>query len=60
MNRKKDRENLLQSLIARLKRITGPPKAEPDDPYAYVTAPLRRPPGRGGAAATVELDAGER
>ncbi|MGB6687268.1 MAG: hypothetical protein WBE76_05445 [Terracidiphilus sp.] len=29
---------------------------EPEDPYAYRMAPLRRPPSRGGAAAVVELD----
>jgi hypothetical protein len=31
-------------------------KPEPEDPYAYHMAPLRRPPSKGGAAAVAELD----
>jgi hypothetical protein len=43
----------LQRLLARLKRLFGrKPDPEPEDPYAYSMAPLRRPPrGRSGAAA---------
>jgi hypothetical protein len=45
----------LRRLLARLKLLFRP-KPEPEDPYAYVTAPLRRPPqGRSGAA-VAELD----
>jgi hypothetical protein len=42
----------LQRLLARLKRLFGrKPDPEPDDPYAYSMAPVRRPPhGRSGAA----------
>ncbi|MGD0740996.1 MAG: hypothetical protein ABR957_15500 [Terracidiphilus sp.] len=29
---------------------------EPEDPYAYRMAPVRRPPTKGGAAAVAELD----
>jgi hypothetical protein len=44
-----------RKLVDRLKTLFRP-KAEPEDPYAYVTAPLRRPPqGRSGAA-VAELD----
>lgn len=45
----------LRKLLARLKLLFRP-KPEPEDPYAYVTAPLRHPPrGRSGAA-VAELD----
>jgi hypothetical protein len=42
----------LQRLLARLKRLfRRKPDPEPEDPYAYSMAPLRRPPrGRSGAA----------
>jgi hypothetical protein len=42
----------LQRLLDRLKRLFGrKPDPEPDDPYAYSMAPLRRPPrGKSGAA----------
>lgn len=41
-----------------LKRLLGKKPAQPGDPYAYVTAPLRRgPKGRSGAAvAEIEED----
>jgi hypothetical protein len=48
----------LQNLLHRLKRFFMPwiEPAEPEDPFAYRTAPVRRPPhGRGGAA-VAELD----
>lgn len=38
----------LQSLFRR--------RPEPDDPYAYRMAKLRRPPGKGGTSAVAELD----
>jgi hypothetical protein len=39
-----------------LKRLLGKKPAPPGDPYAYVTAPLRRgPKGRSGAA-VVEIE----
>lgn len=44
-----------RKMLDRLKSLFRP-KPEPEDPYAYVTAPLRRPPqGRSGAA-VAELD----
>jgi hypothetical protein len=48
----------LRRLLNRLKRILMPwiEPTEPEDPYAYRMAPLRRPPGKGGAAAVAELD----
>ena len=48
----------LLMLLDRLKRFFMPwiEPTEPEDPYAYRMAPLRRPPGKGGAAAVAELD----
>ncbi|HEV2133589.1 MAG TPA: hypothetical protein VGR47_04950 [Terracidiphilus sp.] len=47
--------NPMRSLLDVLKRIFRR-KPEPEDPYAYRMAPLRRPPhGRSGAA-VAELD----
>jgi hypothetical protein len=45
----------LQKLLERLRQWLRR-KPEPEDPYAYRMAPLRRPPGKGGAAAIAELD----
>jgi hypothetical protein len=45
----------LQRLLDRLKQLFRP-RPEPEDPYAYRMATLRRPPGKGGAAAVAELD----
>ncbi len=45
----------LQKLLAKLKRLFRP-KAEPEDPYAYRTALLRRPPRDRSGAAVAELD----
>jgi hypothetical protein len=46
-----------RALMDRLRRLLRRrPDPEPEDPYAYRTAPLRRPPhGRSGAA-VAELD----
>ena len=42
--------NLFQRVLESLKRLFRR-KPEPDDPYAYRMAPLRRPPhGRSGSA----------
>jgi hypothetical protein len=48
----------LRDLLNRVKRFLMPwiEPTEPEDPYAYRMAPLRRPPGKGGAAAVAELD----
>ena len=58
----KEKPSIMRRLldrIARLLRRKPEPEAEPDDPYAYRTAPLRRPPhGRSGAA-VVELSESE-
>jgi hypothetical protein len=53
-----ERRNRLHRLIERLKRLFGGKPAAPGDPYAYVTAPVRRgPKGRSGAAvAEIEDD----
>jgi hypothetical protein len=54
MPQKKSRSRL-QRILDRLKRMFRR-KPEPEDPYAYRTAPIRRPPkGRSGAA-VAELD----
>jgi hypothetical protein len=52
MKRGAHSSSYLQRLLARLKRLFGrKPNPEPEDPYAYSMAPLRRPPrGRSGAA----------
>ena len=54
----RDRRSIrsLRDLLNQLKRIFRRKPAEPDDPYAYRMAPLRRPPHEGGAAAVAELD----
>jgi hypothetical protein len=50
-----ERPSLLKRLLNRIARLLWR-KPEPEDPYAYRTAPLRRPPlGRSGAA-VAELD----
>jgi hypothetical protein len=50
----------LRDLLKRLRRFfmprVEPIEPEPEDPYAYRMAPLRRPPTKGGAAAVAELD----
>jgi len=47
--------SVFRRMLERLKRLVRP-KREPEDPYAYVPAPLRRPPrGRSGAA-VAEVD----
>jgi hypothetical protein len=46
----------LKDLLNLLKRLFERKPAEPEDPYAYRMAPLRRPPHKGGAAAVAELD----
>ncbi|HYU48274.1 MAG TPA: hypothetical protein VEK84_19095 [Terriglobales bacterium] len=52
MKKRPRSSSYLQRLFARLKRLFGrTPDPEPEDPYAYAMAPLRRPPrGRSGAA----------
>lgn len=46
---------LLRDLLRKLKDFLRP-RPEPEDPYAYRMAPLRRPPHNRGAAAVAELD----
>jgi hypothetical protein len=57
MKKKDGSSLLLQRLLERLKRLfRRKPNPEPEDPYAYRTALLRRPPqGRSGAA-VADLD----
>jgi hypothetical protein len=47
-----DKRSRLKAFVAFLRRRFGrKPPSSPSDPYAYVTAPLRRgPKGRSGAA----------
>jgi len=45
----------LRRLLAQLKLLFRR-KPEPEDPYAYRTAPLRRPPHGKSGAAVAELD----
>jgi len=55
MRKSRDTQSGLRSLLDRLKSLFGR-KPEPEDPYAYRMAPVRRPPrGRSGAA-VAELD----
>ena len=55
MKAKRERSSILRRVMERLTRLLRP-KSEPEDPHAYVIAPLRRPPrGRSGAA-LAELD----
>jgi len=53
-----EKRNRLRALLDALKRLFRRKPAAPGDPYAYVTAPLRRgPKGRSGAAvAEIEDD----
>jgi hypothetical protein len=53
--RKSDTRSRLQRFLDRLKRLFRR-KPEPEDPYAYRTAPLRRPPHTRSGAAVAELD----
>lgn len=54
-----EKRSRLQIMIDFVKRLLGKRPAAPGDPYAYVTAPVRRgPKGRSGAAvAEIEDDA---
>jgi len=46
-----------QRVVDRLKRLFGRKlDPEPEDPYAYRTAPLRRPPQGKSGATVAELD----
>jgi hypothetical protein len=53
-----ERQSQWQTMLEFLKRLFGKKPAAPGDPYAYVTAPVRRgPKGRSGAAvAEIEED----
>ena len=54
----REKRSRLKSALNFLKRLLGKKPAQPGDPYAYVTAPVRRgPKGRSGAAvAEIEED----
>ncbi len=58
MDGRERKRSRLQSMMAFLRRLFRRRPAAPDDPYAYVMAPVRRgPKGRSGAAvADVEDD----
>jgi hypothetical protein len=53
-----EKRSRIRILVDFLKRLLGRKPAQPGDPYAYVTAPVRRgPKGRRGAAvADIEED----
>ncbi len=53
-----EKKSRFKSVLDFLKRLLGGKPAAPGDPYAYVTAPVRRgPKGRSGAAvADIEDD----
>ena len=56
MQRKKSQSlSYWQRLLERL-RLLFRRKPEPDDPYAYRTAPLHRPPQGKSGAAVAEVD----
>jgi hypothetical protein len=55
MKSQRDSSNPFRWLLESLKRIFRR-KAEPEDPYAYQMAPLRRPPRDRSGAAVAELD----
>jgi hypothetical protein len=48
----RNRTSIIKKVLERIARLVRrKPEPEPEDPYAYRTAPLRRPPhGRSGAA----------
>jgi hypothetical protein len=57
MKQKPKSSSYVQRVLEQLRRLFRP-KPEPEDPYAYKMAPVRRPPrGRSGAAvAEIEED----
>jgi hypothetical protein len=55
MKSRKKSAFLLHRILAILKRLLRN-KPEPEDPYAYRTAPVRRPPRDRSGAAVAELD----
>jgi hypothetical protein len=56
MKSNKRHSNALRKFIERLKRLFVPRRPEPEDPHAYRTAPIRRPPNGRSGAAVAELD----
>jgi hypothetical protein len=54
----REKRSGLRLVLHFLKRLLGKKPAQPGDPYAYVTSPIRRgPKGRSGAAvAEIEED----
>jgi hypothetical protein len=51
-----EKRNRLRELLKRLKRFLGRKPAAPGDPYAYVTAPVRRGPKGQSGAAVAEIE----
>jgi hypothetical protein len=58
MSDARKKQSRLRMILDSLRRLLGRKPAQPEDPYAYVTAPLQRgPKGRSGAAvAEIEDD----
>jgi len=51
-----EKASIIRKLLERIARLLRrKPKPEPEDPYAYRTAPLRRPPRDRSGAAVAEL-----
>jgi hypothetical protein len=51
-----EKTSLIKKLLERIARLLRrKPEPEPEDPYAYRTAPLRRPPRDRRGAAVAEL-----
>ncbi len=61
MDNQRRSKRSLRDLLSRMRQFFMPwiEPTEPEDPYAYRMAPLRRPPSKGGAAAVEELDENE-
>jgi hypothetical protein len=51
-----EKRNRLRDLLNRLKRLFRGKPAAPGDPYAYVTAPVRRGPKDRSGAAVAEIE----
>lgn len=56
----KGKASIIAKLLDRIARLLRrKPEPEPEDPYAYRTVPLRRPPNSRSGAAVVELGDGD-
>ncbi|MGH9495806.1 MAG: hypothetical protein ACRD3B_12475 [Candidatus Sulfotelmatobacter sp.] len=51
-----ERRSRLRAMLDFVKRLLGNKPAPPEDPYAYVMAPVRRGPSGRSAAAVAEIE----